>query len=344
MNNRDYAFDNIKLIAIILVVFGHMLEISILHTSNNTIYRIIYSFHMPLLIFITGFFAKFSKKRIVNFIILYLIFQVIYIFYINIIYSGKTNYQLTTPYWILWYLLCYIFYLFLIPLLDIFELNKKSIIKIVSAVVISLIMYFAFPFDSTQGYYLSVSRFVSFLPYFICGFYAKKILSLKEIKIEKKYNIIIKLSFLCLTICSIIIIILKKNITAQMLYGSYPYKGLYNPFIKLIIIFCAISWIGFFIFTIRFNKKIPFLTRIGGNTISIFLLHGFIVKGLDSTDCFWNNRINIFVILLISIGIVVLLGNILMEYFSKYILYGKIFTKKKNKEYSNEKSNNCTNL
>ena len=275
-----------------------------------------------------------SAKKITNFIILYFAFQVIYIAFDNAIYGGENNYQLTTPYWILWYLLCYIFYLILIPLLDFDILNKNSIIKMSCVISFSLFMYFVFPFDSTQGYYLTVSRFVSFLPYFICGFYAKKSLSISNISLSKRKMIVVKICFIILAIISAIVIIANKNITQQMLYGSYPYKNLYNPLIKLILLFCAISWIGFFTLTLRFNKKIPFITRIGGNTISIFLLHGFIIKGLDSTDLFWNNKINILLLILISVGIVILLGNIIMECFSKYILYGKLFEKRKRKEES----------
>lgn len=48
MKERDYGFDNSKLILIILVVFAHLLEISTKNYGpNNDIYRVIYSFHMP---------------------------------------------------------------------------------------------------------------------------------------------------------------------------------------------------------------------------------------------------------------------------------------------------------
>ena len=68
MKERDYGFDNSKLILIILVVFAHLLEISTKnYGSNNDIYRVIYSFHMPAFVFITGYFSKFlSISRALN--------------------------------------------------------------------------------------------------------------------------------------------------------------------------------------------------------------------------------------------------------------------------------------
>ena len=42
MKKRDYAFDNSKLILIVLVVFAHLLEISSKYGPQHNIYRIIW--------------------------------------------------------------------------------------------------------------------------------------------------------------------------------------------------------------------------------------------------------------------------------------------------------------
>lgn len=61
---REYQYDNMKFILILLVVFGHLLEYIRGDISEN-IYRIIYTFHMPVFVFISGYFAKFKKKKII---------------------------------------------------------------------------------------------------------------------------------------------------------------------------------------------------------------------------------------------------------------------------------------
>ena len=59
MKERDYGFDNSKLILIILVVFAHLLEISTKnYGAKCDIYRVIYSFHMPAFVFLTGYFLS----------------------------------------------------------------------------------------------------------------------------------------------------------------------------------------------------------------------------------------------------------------------------------------------
>ena len=78
---REYQYDNMKFILILLVVFGHLLEYIRGDISEN-IYRI-YTFHMPVFVFISGYFAKFKKKKIIFQLLLpYLVLLTIYIFLI----------------------------------------------------------------------------------------------------------------------------------------------------------------------------------------------------------------------------------------------------------------------
>lgn len=56
-NTRIFLFDALKLFAIFMVLWGHAIQY--LRSSNFTeepVYRVIYSFHMPLFMMIVGFF------------------------------------------------------------------------------------------------------------------------------------------------------------------------------------------------------------------------------------------------------------------------------------------------
>lgn len=56
---RDYLFDNYKALLIILVVIGHFIEPA--YKNNTLLYTLkwlIFSFHMPAFIFISGYFSK----------------------------------------------------------------------------------------------------------------------------------------------------------------------------------------------------------------------------------------------------------------------------------------------
>ncbi|MBQ1954388.1 MAG: acyltransferase family protein, partial [Clostridia bacterium] len=51
---RDYSLDNIRFILIFSVVFAHFLEVCAPFEGDWKIYKFIYSFHMPVFIFLFG--------------------------------------------------------------------------------------------------------------------------------------------------------------------------------------------------------------------------------------------------------------------------------------------------
>ena len=60
---RDNLIDSIKAFAIILVILGHSIQFNIPENfDSDYLFRIIYSFHMPLFMFISGYVTIFSKK------------------------------------------------------------------------------------------------------------------------------------------------------------------------------------------------------------------------------------------------------------------------------------------
>ena len=100
--SRNYRFDNIKFILITLVVFGHFLELINGQVTDN-LYRIIYLFHIPAFIFITGYFAKFNPAKIIRTLILpYVISQLLYLPYNSLFILEKDTFtlQFTKPYWL----------------------------------------------------------------------------------------------------------------------------------------------------------------------------------------------------------------------------------------------------
>ncbi|MCC3709207.1 acyltransferase family protein, partial [Staphylococcus epidermidis] len=91
IKDRDYFFDNARAILIFLVVLGHLLQP---YTSEDkflqALYLLIYSFHMPTFLFISGYFAKnldkpnylekIAKKLLLPYVIFFAFFQLFYIF------------------------------------------------------------------------------------------------------------------------------------------------------------------------------------------------------------------------------------------------------------------------
>ena len=80
--NRVFLFDNIKFFLISTVVVGHIIDFA---TAESDVYKsiflFIYSFHMPLFIFLSGLFNKNrdTKKKVISFIFLGFAFDISYI-------------------------------------------------------------------------------------------------------------------------------------------------------------------------------------------------------------------------------------------------------------------------
>ena len=67
VNNRLESIDRMKGIAILLVIIGHIIQFNNIDGgTNNKIFNIIYSFHMPLFFILSGYVATSGGSKIVN--------------------------------------------------------------------------------------------------------------------------------------------------------------------------------------------------------------------------------------------------------------------------------------
>ena len=103
-NKRNIAADNLRALMIICVVVGHLIEVLPFSYSRH-LYVLIYSFHMPVMAFISGMFCKLDDKmpkRIVQGCVYpYLVFQTLYLIFSNFVLREPIDYRYTTPYWLL---------------------------------------------------------------------------------------------------------------------------------------------------------------------------------------------------------------------------------------------------
>jgi len=298
---RNYKMDNIRFLLIFLVILGHFIEL-FRGDFSLALYKIIYSFHMPAFLFLTGFFARFHPRKIfLNLICPYILFQVLYRAFDAFIIQGKDSFTLnfTTPYWILWYLLTVICYYLLIPLIDSEDVRSRKFILGI-AIVVSLLA----GYDSSIGYYGSLSRSFTFFPFFLAGFYLSKTKN-----VSQKNCMILPLSGLLSLLCSFYIVTCP-TITKNVLYGSYSYeKATYSPLIKVLLLVCGFAWIIFLLYLIP-NKKIPFVSQFGQNTLSVFFLHGFIVRLAKKYKIFAFSEVgNIFLAIIFSLILISFFGN-----------------------------------
>lgn len=304
---RQYGYDNLRFLLILLVVLGHLLEICPAFPGSRSLYRVIYVFHMPAFLLLFGYFAVFRWKRIIKgFLLPYLLFQTGYILFSNGVLGTALPMQYTRPYWILWYLLVCIFYQLLLPVC---RTEKGWLQGLLLGASVCLSLWAGY--RENIGYDWSLSRFLVFLPWFLLGVYFR----MRETQARKAYA---RVRWVwpgaCLAVAVWSILYLHNaGFPNAALYGSYPYARLgYSAGVRLIFMVCALGWIGLLLplFLGTLNRKLPLITAIGQNTLPVFLLHGFAVKAIARYGkSLWNIP---GAVLWLTLSILLVFGNPLM--------------------------------
>lgn len=319
MRQRDYKMDNFRFLLIFCVLLGHFIEL-FPGDFASALYKIIYSFHMPAFLFLTGFFARFDRRKIVlNLIYPYILFQILYQFFDTIVIKGEEGISIKfgTPYWLLWYLLVTIFCYLLLPLFDGIQPTSGIVMAL-----ISLALAILAGLDTSLGYYASLARFFSFLPFFIIGHYTAHLWKKQGHQKKPQHSVWLIAVLGLFLIFACVYIIKNPEITRKVLYASYSYeKADYEPVVKLFLIVVSFAWIAFLLLVMP-SKKIPYISVLGQHTLSVFLLHGFFVKLAKKNEIFCYSEVqNLLLAFALSIVLLCLLGN---PWTAKW--FGRLFT------------------
>jgi fucose 4-O-acetylase-like acetyltransferase len=309
-NSRIAYFDNVKFILIELVIFGHLIESLISRFDYlRALYLLLYFFHMPVFIFIAGYFAQkkvLNRRKIFENALVYLLIYIVFqIFYWALHYwlsgsLGELNFF--RPYWILWFLLSLAFWDAILPFF----------VKLKYYLIIAFILGILVGYVDQIGYFLSLSRTIVFFPIFLLGFYAAE----KKKKIEPQgiWKIILAIGVLILGYLFLYYFGADLSI-AKWLYGSYSYglmghhewyAGLYRFIIYVLIIVISINIMQLI------PKRNTFITKLGANSLYAYVFHGMVVNILAAIGIFNMILLPIEIIELIIFGLlvgIVLSGN-----------------------------------
>ena len=281
--NRLYTLDSLRGFLMLLVVWGHLMEILPGMGAQHPVYKVIYSFHMPAFLFLSGFLGKFRWKTILKTVAVYLVFQVLYQLFDHMILKSAPleafRPGFKTSYWLLWYLLVLCYYYLSIALLQRVPKPYQPLALLAAVGAALLVGYIP-----SIGYPFSLSRAFFFYPYFVAGYYLgqNKTRLLERFRQmpapgKRLYCIVTALSgVLAAVLC------LHFKFSVIMLYGSYPYRPGYTPWTRIQMMGIAALWIHFFFsLALLFPKKrVAVLEAIGRHTLPIYLAHGFVIKWL----------------------------------------------------------------
>lgn len=302
---RNAYIDNARVLLILLVVFGHMIQPFIGDSQGvNILYMWIYTFHMPAFIFLAGFFAKglgnakYILKLAKKLLIPYVIFQLIYTGYYFTI--GKEGWQagIFDPQWSLWFL----FSLFSWHVLLYWFKQLPPLLGITIAVQIGLIVgYFG-----DIGNMFSLSRTFVFFPFFLVGHYVTK----EHILWLKHHTVKIASVLVMIGVGLAVYFVPDMNsgwLLASKSYGTLglpTYGGLARFLVYVTSTLMAVSMLSW-VPTRRFK-----FTSLGSRTLYVYLLHGFFIQYFRQADLFAvNNILDLIGLLVLSALIVFLLSS-----------------------------------
>lgn len=66
VERRNQQLDIVKGFAIVLVVLGHAIQYTYRDFDNLFVFRLIYSFHMPLFMFVSGMLVQFNRNKVID--------------------------------------------------------------------------------------------------------------------------------------------------------------------------------------------------------------------------------------------------------------------------------------
>lgn len=286
---RDYLFDNIKGLLIFLVVLGHLLEYFLFKVTHSIdiMYIGIYLFHMPVFVFISGYFSKRNNKnRIIELTLVYIIWQVI-VFPLLVSIFTETSFEknqqsVFLPEWTYWYLLSLIIWKVITPY---FEKIRHSFIT--SLVLGALIGYSSLKSGLSV---FSLGRTIAFYPFFILGYHCKKehIYYFKN-KVNKYVGMI---GFISIIFLGLILInhvdnyLIKESYIKKILYLKDPYeKYIVNENMGALIriVMYGIQFLSIPLLFSFISDKQNILSKFGQNTLFIYLTHGIVIQILKNT-------------------------------------------------------------
>lgn len=273
-DNRDYLFDNIRAILIILVVWAHVLEDTISdYNETKLIYYFSYFFHMEAMIFISGYFSKnldkSRDKAFTTILIPYMIFNILnYTFKMLVLGEEYYGFRLLQPTYGLWYLLALFLWKFFL----------KDLIKIRFILPLSFIVGILHGFSGEFSSYLALGRTISFLPFFLLGYYCSR----ENIEKIRKLPKVISFIIIAINIMVSVYIVNNDVFRETVFYFKKPYpedKELSYVLYRIIIYIIASTMIIALI-NLSSRKK-GILSKLGANTMTVYILHLFTIPILD---------------------------------------------------------------
>lgn len=291
------------------MIIGHCFEEVNMMGGYGLVRALIYSFHMPCFVFLSGYFTKAPidiRKSIVNYLMPYFLFNTLY----SIITQHSVIVDLFTPQYIYWYLLSLFFWR--LGVIVVREMKYVGAIAILIAIYIGMV--------GGADRFLSISRTIAF---FWIGYSKGRFVE----NIARNINKRVALWGVCVCLVAVSFAHYTEMVPVKMYEYSQSYYASGVSTLEGIGIRCftlSVSFILVFLLLGLVPDR-PFrFTGYGQNTLITYLLSGLFVKLI-----FWGLKAIPFFDKLFSVSVTLVVSclvAILVISFSNIKIITRIYT------------------
>ncbi|MGW0885975.1 acyltransferase family protein [Streptomyces sp. NPDC002671] len=279
---RDAFFDNAKYLAIVLVAMGHFWS-PMMYDSRvmEAVYRVVYTFHMPAFIIVSGFFSRSFdmrpdrlKRLITGVAVPYVVFETAYQLFKNAVGHTHDDISLLDPWYLTWFLAALFVWRITAPIWKVVRWPLPLAIGIAMLASVT----------PSIGKDLDFQRVLQFLPYFVLGLCMKpehfQLVRRPWVRIAAVPVVAVALVFAWWSVPRMNSGWFYRQDSAQELGAPWwcgPVMVLAMMACTLVLTVCFFAWVP--------RRKMWF-TALGAGTLYGYLLHGFLVKYADLHNWF----------------------------------------------------------
>jgi len=268
---RNYIFDNLRGLLIWCIPISHFTRVGgdfSQGSLSGIVYITINVFVMEAFVFLSGYFSKKPDRAretsYKTFLLPYLVWTLVF-FLFRYSYFGFARLNFLLPPFALWFLWSVFFYRFFL----------KDLLRVKHILPITLVLYLIAGQIPVFGDFLALGRTVSYLPFFLIGYYCTQdhIKKIQQLKTHQSLLLGVVMSFTSYVLAFHVKIpigfYLLKVPAAEL--GMTWYSDI---IIRFVVLFLFIGW-TVFVFNVLSSSK-NFLTHVGITTMPIYIFHLFV--------------------------------------------------------------------
>lgn len=286
---RVPLWDNARWIAITLVVAGHAI-LKLIHGSDVAyeVYLFIYSFHLPVFVGVSGYFAKSNPpgmsqlhRILTNIVFPYLVFETIWTL-IHWLLGGDFWLDYTSASWTLWFLIA----------LAIWRITLPALVLLRYPLFISIIISVGAGYVQSIDSTFALSRTFGLLPFFVFGW------KLRQWQLTSRWlalgaGAVWRWRAGALALFTTLAVVIVLNIdTLRALkirrfllydedYSAFGYDQFWAGGIRLGLMLLAFALLVAFLLLIP--RRTTWFTSLGVATLYVYLLHSFFLYPFRET-------------------------------------------------------------